>query len=320
MTASSSGRDLRAAGFTLFLLLAAFAGRTETAKADLADRLDRTGVMAGKFIFAKGASQGPEEWYVGSFRMRLRLPPTSPPGEFKFEASVDGFSSNYVKGVLRRGGPCGDRTLVLTSVDLFRGQWREVRCDDSVELVSRNFLQDRAVRPGRAGYRITAEGLRSHGIEVNLLSSGIQPTPRGPARMTIAAAKGEEVEVHAGEWEPVPVALVNIGERPLRNLVGRVAAEGADVRPNLAGLPEEIAPHNRHVSRFWIRAPRRGLYNVTVTASSTSNSPAAEFELVVKPSEGASLPGDLRFAALILAGVAILIFLGSRALARGYDS
>lgn len=296
-------------------VLAISIGQGEAARADLATRLDTIGVSAGKFVFGKEASQGPREWYLGTFRMRLRLASAGPTGNFDLEASVDGFSSNYVRGRVFRGGRCRGRGLVLESVDLLRGRWKEVRCGPSVQVTSRNFLQNRSVRPGTSTYRIAADDLSTLGIEATLLSSGIRSSPRGAGRLAIATAKGKEVEVRAGEWEGVQVALVNRGDRPLRNLTGRVSVEGAAVKPELA-VPAEIGAHSRHLSRFWIRAPHRGVYGVTVTALSNSNSPAAEFELVIEPRKRSSLSGDLRLAAVILAAMATLGFLSLWLMAR----
>jgi hypothetical protein len=309
---------LRGLGTGLALVLALLAlsiGQEEAAAADLATRLDEPGVRAGEFVFGKEASQGPEEWYLGVFRMRLRIPPAGPTGSFDLGASVDGFSSNYVGGKVIRGGRCGGRGLVLESLDLLRGDWREVRCGASVELTSRNFIQDRAVRPGRAIYKIDAEDLSRLGIEATILSSGIRSTPRGPGRLTIKAGE-DEGRLSAGSWERVPVALVNFGDRPLRRLESRVSVEGASARPELAAVPAELPAHSRRLGYLWINAPQRGSYRVTVTASSNSNSPAAEFELAVGPRERSSLAETLRLIALICAALAAAGFFAHRVLSR----
>lgn len=316
MALALSRRAVRATIALSAFALALLGGRAEAAGgSDLTRRLDVSGVEAGEVVFPKGASQGPGSWYLGEFRIQLQIPPGETSGSFELEASVAGYSSNYVRVRLVQGGHCGDRTLIVESVDLLKGRWRRVLCGPRVVITSRNFLQDRAVRTGRSGYRVASDGLRALGLEATSLGGGIHSSSLGPGMLTLSAVR-EGGRVEAGVWERVPVALVNTGDRPLRRFLGRVSVDGAAARPELVALPAVLPPHSRHLSYFWVRVPRQGAYRVTVTASSSANSPAAEFELAAGPRESSSLSSGLRRFALICAALSVACFIGVSVVSR----
>lgn len=281
-----------------------------------ARQLENTGFESSAIRMGVGDEQGPKDWFMSLLELEVVLRQPVRAAHFVLEASVNGFSSNEFQGWVDRDGKCGSPETIVHSVDLFRGSWRQRACGRKIVLRSRNYIQNRSVRPGPATVRVAGEDLRGTVRSVAVRRVGISRTEIGPGRLAIEPERVSSSDP-VGRWVAVPVVFRNLGDRYVRRIKADAYSvdTAVDVRKSMRDAPRTLAPHSSRVATLYFRARAPGKVRVMAAASCTTNSPVAE--IITYPSK----QGDGRWVLVLWlvgvgAGGAGIVGLSAYALAR----
>ncbi len=101
----------------------------------------------------EGASQGPDQWYIGYLNLILDFAEQREEGVVRISAATDGFT--FLKHMVEAKPPHG---VEIRAVELLTGSTKFTTMDEVVTLTHANYLQVNGVQPGENVLTVTARG------------------------------------------------------------------------------------------------------------------------------------------------------------------
>lgn len=269
-----------------------------------------------RFELPAGSSDGGKWWYLVRLGFRFTHSDLKK-GELEVSASVNGLAAIGVEMHLRNSRRCGGPEIAWSTIDLIRGARTRWKCGSSASVVSLNFTQLRAIRPGSATFDVSAQGdIDDADRLVVLPGSGIYKSHDGPAKLAFAPLSPVD-GVAVGSWTKLPFRLVNRGDRPAREISVSAAPEsGLVVRPRRIQVASSIPPHGEAKGSVWIQARHAGAYKLVLSARSTANSPGVEVSLETSRGGSGGATKDLALASAVVCAAGLVLLRRWRTLAR----
>jgi hypothetical protein len=258
------------------------------------------------FKLPPGARQGRGGWYMVRLNVSVKAEPTTRSGVATLSADVDGLVSNLVELRVGPGEEC-PRKMAWATVDLFDGARDRAACGDRVGFVSRNFAQNKAIRPGSRLLRVSLEDPHDMLEAVELRpGSGVYRTDAGPAKLRINVTGGGE-GFTSGEWLKVEMSIENVGQRPSRTVGLQVEADpDLEFKRRKVRVSPLIEPGRSAEARVWVRP--RGAEPVRFGLVAEGRTGRAATEVVVEPATADSSDWSVGRVSFLVAlgGVAFL--------------
>jgi hypothetical protein len=254
------------------------------------------------------AAQGDGRWYLIRLHFAIAFAHQGGNGLVSVSGLTDGHAASQVEF---RRRPAGNKTRTRwSSFDLIHGTTRNVSSAHKVEISSTNYLQYGGVHPGDNRFTVELEQLGSP--EVKRLrvfrDSGVVVSRRGPAALTITAARPTEIAA-VGETIAVHFAIHNHGGREARDVsvYAGVPHNGLKLIGNRTREFARVRGHSH--GSFRVKTLRPGHYKMLLTAAGGAHPAATSIDVVVGSIADDADSTALRIGvgtSIVLVGIAVL--------------
>ncbi|MDE3090453.1 MAG: hypothetical protein KGJ80_13810 [Chloroflexota bacterium] len=265
------------------------------------------------YYLPRGATQGPDSWYLLRLHFRLELAENSAPGLVYVSVSTNDRTAAQVKFQLYR---VGGLIIHWDTVDLLEGEEHFFTLSPSIEVFFSNYLQTAGVLPGLNTLTVSLEAY--DGAKVNRLvvfdDSGIEYTPLGPPKLTMQVILPDK-PVIVGDVFRIGFELGNRGGYPAKGVTVQAAYPQDAIRIRDIERWHFPTVEKETKGEFVLESLQSGHYEITLFVTSESGGrPAAAIEANIgeirsdqKEPVATGVPLWMPLLSMLLAGISILL-------------